>query len=111
MPLGTQNRWGALPDNRRKLAVSKTQPTIYVELLLKVVDNTYPPEAHGSRGVIGGSGGYTERVMNRPRRSRGRDSDILRAVMALVGFIVLPILLVTAAVLFTAALLGGLVNV
>jgi hypothetical protein len=49
--------------------------------------------------------------MNRPQRSRDRDSDILRAVMALVGFIVLPVLLVTAAVLFTAALLGGLVNV
>ncbi len=79
--------------------------------MLKVVDNTHPPEAHGYRGVIGGSGGYTERVMNRSRRSRGRDSDILRAVMALVGFIVLPILLVAAAVLFTAALLGGLVNV
>ncbi len=50
-------------------------------------------------------------LMNQPRRSRDRDSDILRAVVALAGFIALPILLVAAAVLFTAVLLGDLVSI
>jgi hypothetical protein len=49
--------------------------------------------------------------MDRSRRPRGRNSDKLRAVVALVGLIVLPILLVAAAVLFTSALLSDLVNV
>jgi hypothetical protein len=48
--------------------------------------------------------------MSRPRRPDRRRPDALRAVAALFGFIVFPMLLVAVAVLVTLALLGSLVG-
>ncbi len=49
--------------------------------------------------------------MRSPRRPRGREPDIVRVVMALVGFIILPILLVVMLVLATSALLTPFVDI
>ena len=49
--------------------------------------------------------------MTRPRRLRRREPDVPRVVMALLGLIVLPMLLIGTAILLTTALLGNLLNV
>jgi hypothetical protein len=49
--------------------------------------------------------------MRPPRHPRRRESDLVRAVMALVGFIILPILLVVMLVLATSALLAPFLDI
>ena len=45
------------------------------------------------------------------RPGKRRDPDVVRAVMALVGLLVLPILLIVMAVLATSALLAPFVDI
>ena len=49
--------------------------------------------------------------MMRTRHPRKREPDVVRAVVALFGLIVLPILLMAAVVLLTAGLVDSLIGV
>ena len=62
------------------------------------------------RGYRVEGGGYSVRMM-RQGHPRKREPDIVRAVVAVFGLIVLPILLIAAVVLLTAGLVDSLIRI
>ena len=84
-------------------------PGAQVELCWSRLTELWPAPGLRGWGYRVESGGYIH--MMRTRHPRKREPDVVRAVVALFGLIVLPILLMAVVVLLTAGLVDSLIGI